>query len=136
MDVVLIRAGLVENVITADSIERAQEVLPDFDEYLEREEGSTVGAGWAWDGQTFTPPSPVQRERQSMTKYQFLLRMPAGKRIAIRAAAKTDPIIEDAMMMLDLAEEVFADDPMTIQLVGYLQLEGYLTEQEAGAMLV
>lgn len=133
MDVLLISNGVVSNVVPCDSIEAAQAAYPGFDVYLER--SGAESAGWAYDGQTFTAPVPPGVSA-SLTKYQFLSRMPAQKRIAIRAAAKTDPIIEDAMMMLDLAEEVLTSDPMTIQLVGYLNMMGYLTQEEAAAMLV
>lgn len=135
MDVGLIKNGIVENVISADSVERAQEALPGYDAYIER----TVpfGPGWAWDGAVFTAPAPAPVETSaSLTKFQFLSRIPTAKRIAIRAAAATDPIIEDALLMLDMAQEVRTDDPMTVDLVGYLQAMGYLSAAEAAAMLV
>ena len=137
MDVGLIKDGLVDNVITADSVARAQEVLPGFDAYIERTESNPFGPGWSWDGQVFTAPVIPEAvvERKGLTKFQFLARLPTPKRIAIRAAAKTDPIIDDAMQMLDIAEEVFMDDPMTVQLVGYLMQQNYLSAEEAAAML-
>lgn len=137
MDVGLIKAGTVENVITAESVELAQQLVQGYDAYIERPDGQVWGPGWAYDGEAFTAPAPpiVAPTRVELTKYQFLARIPTPKRIAIRAAAKEDPIIEDAMMMLDMATGVFVDDPMTLQLVGYLQLNGYLTEAEAAAVL-
>lgn len=134
MDVGLIKNGIVENVISADSVERAQEALPGYDAYIER----TVpfGPGWAWDGAVFTAPAPAPVETSaSLTKFQFLSRIPTAKRIAIRAAAATDPIIEDALLMMDMAQEVRTDDPMTIQLVEYLEIQGYLTQSEGAALL-
>ena len=135
MDVGLIKNGIVENVISAGSVERAQEMLPGYDAYIERV--TPFGPGWAWDGEVFIAPTPpiVAPARVELTKYQFLARIPTPKRIAIRAAAKEDPIIEDAMMMLDMATGVFVDDPMTVGLVTYLQAAGFLSAEEAAAVL-
>ena len=137
MDLGLIKAGTVENVITAESVELAQQLIGGYDNYIERQAGEVWGPGWAYDGQSFTEPDrPVAAPvRVELTRYQFLARIPTPKRIAIRAAAKEDPIIEDAMMMLDMATGVFVDDPMTVGLVTYLQAAGFLSAEEAAAVL-
>lgn len=88
----------------------------------------------AWNAETLSF-DPVAGAPEPLTKLAFLRRIPAEKRIAIRAAAKADPILEDAMGLLDLAEDVSVTDPDTVQLVGYLQAQGFLTADEASGVL-
>lgn len=88
-----------------------------------------------WNPTTYAfDPAPPQ-PKASITKLAFLRRIPSVKRIAIREAAKTDPILDDAMGLLDLAEDVNTDDTDTVQLVGYLQMQGHLTAEEAAVVL-
>lgn len=77
----------------------------------------------------------VAQVKPPITKLTFLRRIPQGKRLQIREAAKTDQILADAMNLLDLAEDVSTEDTDTVQLVGYLQTNGYLTADEAAAVL-
>jgi hypothetical protein len=73
-------------------------------------------------------PAPI-------TKLAFLRRFTSAQRIAITAARATDPVIGDAMNLLDLADDVSTIDPETIQLVGYLQSQGLLDAASAAAIL-
>ena len=61
-----------------------------------------------------------------LTKLEFLRKFTAAERIQIREAAKVDPIIFDAMDLLDLAEFISLQDQDTMNLVGYLAQQGIL----------
>lgn len=72
---------------------------------------------------TVSIPAPV---KEPITKLSFLRRMTAAQRIAIRAAAQSDPILADAMQMLDAAQDISTDDPDTIALVQYCAQQGLI----------
>lgn len=55
MDIGLIKDGVVENVICADSVESTQEHYPNHT-CVERAPGVVFGPGWTYDGKTFAPP--------------------------------------------------------------------------------
>lgn len=71
---------------------------------------------YAWDANArdFTLGSP-----RVLSRLAFLRRFTAPERIAIRQAALTDPIIDDAMRLLDMAELVSLDDADAQNMVGY-----------------
>lgn len=71
----------------------------------------------------------------ALTKLEFLRKFTAQERIAIRAAAGTDPIIFDAMELLNLAEFVSLQDSDTINLVGYLAMIGILQPNRVSEIL-
>ncbi len=64
----------------------------------------------------------VKQNNGKLTKLEFLRKFTAQERIAIRAAANTDPIIYDAMELLNLAEFISLSDQDTVNLVGYLAM--------------
>lgn len=70
-----------------------------------------------------------------LTKLEFLRKFTAQERIAIRAAAQTDPIIFDAMELLNLAEFVSLSDTDTINLVGYLAMVGIIATNRVSEIL-
>lgn len=136
MDVLLIHTGHVDNCISADSIERAQQYNPGHTCLERTPELAHVGPGWGWDIAGFTaPPEPPRAPRGPITRLEFLQRIPANVRIQIRTRAKLDPVIEDAMALLDAATEVDTDHPDTIQLVMYLRMQGLLSDEQAAAVL-
>lgn len=55
MNVHIISGGVVQNTISAESIEAAQDIFQD-DICIEATQG---GPGWLWDGATLTPPPPA-----------------------------------------------------------------------------
>lgn len=69
----------------------------------------------------------VARGVSVLTKLDFLRRFTTQERIAIREAAKTDPIIFDAMDLLNMATYVSLTDQDTINLVGYLAQQGVIS---------
>jgi hypothetical protein len=57
------------------------------------------------------------------------------ERIAIRTAAKSNPIVEDFMHLLDLAADVNLTHAATMQGVGYLEQQGLIAAGRAAAIL-
>lgn len=74
--------------------------------------------GWQYNGWDFNPPK--------WTAYEFLNRFTSNERAAIRAAA-TDTNVADFLMLAQVAQEVIANDPVTIAGMDYLVLMGCIT---------
>lgn len=77
----------------------------------------------------------VPRSTSVLTKLDFLRRFTTQERIAIREAAKTDPVIFDAMDLLNMATYVSLTDQDTINLVGYLALQGVVAQTRVSEIL-
>lgn len=77
---------------------------------------------------------PVTHTPQ-LTKLQFLRRMTPAERIAAREAAKTDPVLDDAQRLLDLAQDVRVDDPDTILFVNYMAQQGIIAPERVADIL-
>ena len=139
MDILLIRDGTVANCICADSPERALQFYPDHLAIERTGAHAQAGPGWLWDGEHLTPPPdppPAPPDPPApISRLEFLRRIPAAARIAIRQAAATDPVLADALQLLDLAESVRLDDPDTVILVGYLRQQGHLTDAQAAVVM-
>jgi len=69
------------------------------------------------------------------SRYEFLTRIPTQKRISIRTAAKSDPVVEDFVALLDAVSEVRSDDPGTAAGLDYLVYAGLLDAAEKEAIL-
>lgn len=133
MDVFLIKNGIVENCICADSVARAQQFYPDHLCIERAGDLMQYGPGDLYDGANFSkapvvvlPPGPVSR-------LEFLRSFTAQQRIAIRAA--NDPVIVDALQLLDLAEDVNLQDPDVVYFVNYCASQGYITQADADRIL-
>ena len=91
--------------------------------------------GLTWDAnrQTFVaaPSSPPA----SLSPLDFLRRFTVQERVAIRAAAATDPIIADFLDLLNRATEVHIDSPDTVAGVNYLVSIGLLSAARATEVL-
>lgn len=70
-----------------------------------------------------------------LTPYAFLSRFTLPERITARTLAKTDPVVEDILFMVQNAQGVYLTDASTINGVQYLQTVGVLTEIRAGEIL-
>lgn len=70
-----------------------------------------------------------------LTPYGLLNRFTMPERIAARTLAKTDPVVEDILFMVQNAQGVYLTDAATVQGVGYLQSVGILTAERAAAIL-
>jgi len=133
MDVLLIKNGVVDNCIAADSVERAQQFYPDHI-CIERTNAlREFGPGDLYDGTNFSHPPPVVRPPEPITRLEFLRRFTPEQRITIRASQ--DPVIIDGNELLALAEEVRLDDPDTVRLVNYMVQQGLITQADADQIL-
>ena len=132
MDVLLIRDGVVENCICADSVERAQQFYPQH-LCIERTEALREwGPGDLHDGMNFSK-APRVVVVTPITRLEFLRRFTPEQRINIRSSS--DPVIRDGMGMLDLAQEVRTDDANTVFFVGYLVQQNFITQADADRIL-
>lgn len=82
-----------------------------------------------------SPPNviPDWRPPGVLTRLEFLRRLTPAERIAARAAS--DPVIDDFLALLQLAEHVDVGDADTVAGVGYLASVGVLTEARAAEVL-
>lgn len=87
----------------------------------------SCAVGRYYNGWTFDAPS--------WTAYQFLLRFTASERAAFRAAATTDSSVADFQQLAQAAQEIIADDPMTVAGMDYLVAQGLLTQSRADEIL-
>jgi hypothetical protein len=77
----------------------------------------------------------VIKSSNKLTKLEFLRRFYAQERIAIRAMSATDPIIFDAMELLNMAEFIDVNDIDTQMLIGYMVQVGLLDVSRVSEVL-
>ena len=91
----------------------------------------------SWEEKFFTPnievDAPVVTPR--LTQLAFLRRMTQAERIAFRQAAKVDPVMEDFMDLLDLAQDVDLKDPDVIAGLQAAEAAGLLAAGRAAEIL-
>ena len=68
-----------------------------------------------------------------LTPLEFLRRFTAEERIAIRAV--DDPVIEDGLHLLSLAQDVDTENDDTRRFLAYLVAQGHLTQSAANRVL-
>lgn len=98
---------------------------PDYDFALQ----APVWEGGAWMVVTLpvvVPPEPEPVMRRT-SRIEFLQRIPAEKRIAIRQAGKTDLVIEDFLDLLSATDWVELDNDDTVNALTYIVGLGLLT---------
>jgi hypothetical protein len=142
MDVILIRNGLVENVISADSVERALLFYPDHIAIKRTAELSFVGPGHLYDGTTFTAPPepepPASTDRR-ITKLRFQLRFTDQEAVAIDMASRGDTpeaaLLRRHRELVQLAEWVDLGSDLTRNGVLGLAAMGLLTPERAAEIL-
>lgn len=135
MRIALIRGGIVANIIDAE-LSFAQTL--GYETVVEATDGAYIGGEYT--GGQFVPqpvpePLPEPVTSTTMTKLTFLRRFTQAERLAIRAAKASDPIIEDADALMQLAEEIDVTDPDTVQYVGYLATKGYVDTSRVASIL-
>ncbi len=95
------------------------------------------GPGWLHlGGDDFAPPpapEPPAEPVPAMTRLQFLRRFTIAERISLRAS--TDPIVADAMHLLEMAGEGLFDDADAVAFLGYAVQNGYLPPERARDIL-
>lgn len=110
---------------------QAPDSVPDGLVALERANRQAVGEVWDQATRDFVDaPAPVE-----ITRVEFLRRFTVQERIGARTLAKTDPVIEDFLALLDLAESVRLDDPDVTMALGYLTQQNVLASGRAGEIL-
>lgn len=70
-----------------------------------------------------------------ITKLEYLRRFTSTERITIRAAAKVEPVLEDYMALLELAEEINTEDADTIAAVNVLETTGLIASGRSTEIL-
>lgn len=120
----MIRYALVnsENVVEQILAQR-----PDSGNIIKIPDGIACHVGWVHDGVAFQPPR--------WTSYQFLLRLTAAERAAIRQLTSTDPNVADFLMLAQSAQEIVSTDPMTQAGMNYMVSIGVFTEQRKNEIL-
>ena len=88
-----------------------------------------------WDSASLTFVQRPQATTRVWSRYAFMMRIPTPKRIGIRAAAKSDPVVEDFVALLDAVSEVHSDDPGTVAGLDYLVSIGLLEATEKEVIL-
>lgn len=78
-------------------------------------------------------PEPEITPVLVLTQLSFLRRFSPEERIAIRAS--TDPVVQDFLHLLGLAQEIRLDDADTVAGVGYLESLGLLAAGRAAVVL-
>jgi hypothetical protein len=141
MDVILVRNGIVENVISADSVERALLFYPDYLAMERTAELSFVGPGHLYDGATFTAPPEPEPEVQDrrITKFRFQLRFTDAEAVAIDMASRGDTpeaaLLRRHRELVQLAEWVDLGSDLTRNGVLGLAAMGLLTPERAAEIL-
>jgi len=79
-------------------------------------------------------PVPVPTSR-ILTKLEYLRRFTTEERVAIREASKTNPVLEDYLAMMELAEEIDTGDADTIAAVNMLEQVGLIGAGRASEVL-
>jgi hypothetical protein len=82
-----------------------------------------------------TPPVTVYGGRRILSKLEFLRLFKTEERITLRTVAKTNPVVEDYMQLLELAEEINLDDEDTVGGVQMMEQAGLLGEGRAAEVL-
>lgn len=70
-----------------------------------------------------------------LTKLEYLRKFTAEERIAIRTVAKSNPVLEDYLSMLELADEIDIADTDTVAAVMMLEQGGLLAQGRAAEIL-
>lgn len=73
-------------------------------------------------------PEPLPR---IVTKLEYLRRFTTAERVAIRSAASVNPVLDDYLKLMELAQEINLDDPDTIAAVGMLEQSGLIAAGRA-----
>jgi hypothetical protein len=100
-----------------------------------------AGPGYhIWDGvKWFTrdqyPYDPPPPPNTKMTHLTFLRRFTPEERTALRNAATTDPILDDAMYLFEQAKEIDTTDEDTVNFVNYMVSQTLLDSARVSEIL-
>lgn len=88
-----------------------------------------------WSVRNLTQQEIADRNRKSWTAYEFLLRLTAEERSAIRNMAQINAGVADFLHLSQAAQEIVNDDPMTVAGMNYMVSIGIFTEQRKNEIL-
>jgi len=96
-----------------------------------------AGPDWTYDGVSFAAPPHVQNviTEPPLSKIDFLRLFTQTERIAIKEAAKTNPVVEDYQYMIDNSTIVMLSDPDIQADVAVLESAGLIAEGRAAQIL-
>lgn len=140
MEVILIKDGCVENVICADSVERAQQFYPDHQCVERTPELAQVGPGYTYADGVWTEPVPVVVEQDwRITRLAFLNRFTDAEAIGIDLASQGVTVEAAAMRRyqkkVDAATFIDLSDPATRNGVIALEDVGLLADGRSDEIL-
>ena len=72
---------------------------------------------------------------RTITKLEYLRRFTTDERVAIRAAAVANPLLDDYLKLMELAQEINLDDPDTTAAVQLLEQAGLIAAGRASEVL-
>jgi len=72
-------------------------------------------------------------ENPKLTKLEFMSRFTTQERISVQMS--TDPILIDAMTLIQMAEFIDVTDQRTMMLVGYMAMTGVITNERVAEIL-
>lgn len=104
---------------------------------IELMDGETCNSGDSYSetgSPRFVAP-PLQPVRKTWTAYQFLQRFTAAERATMRSLAQTDENVADFLQLLQAAQEVVSDDPMTVAGMNYAVSVGIVTAERKAEIL-
>lgn len=88
-----------------------------------------------WSVRNFTQEEIADRNRKTWTAYEFLLRLTAEERAAIRTMAQVNSGVADFLHLSQAAQEIVNDDPMTVAGMNYMVSIGIFSEQRKNEIL-
>ena len=124
--VIAYRTRLLANVTLAFNGPRDLKVVPERGQFML--DGTASGPGVAFVQELTQEPPPF-----TMTPREFLNRLTASERAAIRASASND--VQDARDYLLASTEVIVPNPETTQFMGAVVADGLLTQARADEVL-
>lgn len=137
MNVALAKNNKIDNIIVVDTVEWAQEYLPQYDEFIDNDVAK-LGIGWEKvDGVWQAPAQPVPPVvyKSILTPYEFLMRFTKEEWFCVEDKSATDRDVRYFMTMYNKAQEINLDEQSTIDGVGYLEVIGCLSEGRAAEIL-
>ena len=80
-------------------------------------------------------PESTPAQQRLITKLEYLRRFTTAERVAIRAAAAANPVLEDYLKLMELAQEINLDDADTVAAVQMLEQSGLIASGRATEVL-
>ena len=92
-------------------------------------DGYHIWDGFKWFTRQEYPYPPAPPPSVVMTHLEFLRKFTQTERTNLRTAAKTDPVLEDALFLFESAREIDLYDPDTQNFLQYMVLQTLLTQE-------